>query len=353
MSDLREILVIGGTGAQGGPVVQALARSQRYRVRVLTRDTQSPRAQALLQLPNVHLIQGNQDNQADLHAAFRGVYGAWVNTDGFSIGEKAELFYGIRAYEIARHENVQHYVYANVDYTLKVAGWNEAYHVGHNDAKARVGDFILAQGQEGAMKSSLITTPPYMDMLLDGMFVPKEQEDGSFVWANPAKDGKIPLIALDDVGAYSLWLFDHFPESAGLNLEVATDEVTFAEIAKTFSEFTGKRGVHVYKPLEDYLAGAEPYPGAYSNFMVDPSMPRDESFQTWRENFSAWWRYWGEGHGVKRDFDLLTKIHPNRIKSLREWMEKVHYDGKPRQVLKGPDDLKRKMGHEILGNKQE
>ncbi|EKG16348.1 NmrA-like protein [Macrophomina phaseolina MS6] len=381
MSDLREILVIGGTGAQGGPVVQGntaipilitLARSQRYRVRVLTRDTQSPRAQALLQLPNVHLIQGNQDNQADLHAAFRGVYGAWVNTDGFSIGEKAELFYGIRAYEIARHENVQHYVYANVDYTLKVAGWNEAYHVGHNDAKARVGDFILAQGQEGAMKSSLITTPPYMDMLLDGMFVPKEQDDGSFVWANPAstsslyanwlrsqsalqllaanelclllEDGKIPLIALDDVGAYSLWLFDHFPESAGLNLEVATDEVTFAEIAKTFSEFTGKRGVHVYKPLEDYLAGAEPYPGAYSNFMVDPSMPRDESFQTWRENFSAWWRYWGEGHGVKRDFDLLTKIHPNRIKGLREWMEKVHYDGKPRQVLKGPDDLKRKMG---------
>jgi hypothetical protein len=54
----------------------------------------------------VTLIQGAQDNQKDLHRAFKGVYGAWVNTDGFTLGEKNELFYGIRAYEIARHEGL-------------------------------------------------------------------------------------------------------------------------------------------------------------------------------------------------------------------------------------------------------
>jgi hypothetical protein len=37
------------------------------------------------------------------------------------------------------------------------------------------------------MKTSLLTTGPYMDMLFDGMYVPKEQVDGSFVWANPAR----------------------------------------------------------------------------------------------------------------------------------------------------------------------
>ena len=80
---------------------------------------------------------------------------------------------------------MQHYVYAGTDFALKNANWNEHYHWGHNDAKGRVAEFILAQGQTG-MKSSIITTGPYMDMLLDGMFVPKEQPDGSFVWANPA-----------------------------------------------------------------------------------------------------------------------------------------------------------------------
>jgi hypothetical protein len=80
---------------------------------------------------------------------------------------------------------VQHYVYACTDYAVKDAGWDETYHWGHNDAKGRVGEFILAQGQEG-MKSSLLTTGPYMEMLFDGMFVPEEDSDGSFVWSNPA-----------------------------------------------------------------------------------------------------------------------------------------------------------------------
>jgi hypothetical protein len=154
-------------------------------VRVLTRNTSSNRAKDLAALPNVTLIQGSQDSQKDLHRAFEGVYGAWVNTDGFTIGEKNELFYGIRAYEIARHEGVQHYVYASGDYAVKDANWDERYHWGHNDAKGRVGDFIMAQGQQG-MKSSLFVTGPYMNMLWDGMFVPKEEEDGSFVWRNPA-----------------------------------------------------------------------------------------------------------------------------------------------------------------------
>lgn len=158
-------------------------------MRVLTRDLSSKRAQDLAKLPNVELIQGSQDNQKDLHRAFQGVYGAWVNTDGFTLGEKNEMFYGIRAYEIARYHKVQHYVYASTDYALKDTDWNEEYHWGHNDAKGRVGEFILAQGQEG-ITSSLLVTGPYMNMLMQGMFVPQEQEDGSFVWANPASKSK-------------------------------------------------------------------------------------------------------------------------------------------------------------------
>jgi hypothetical protein len=103
----------------------------------------------------------------------------------FSIGEMKELFYSVRAYEIARAHDVKHYVFANSDYALRKAGWDEQYHWGHNDAKGRVGDFILSHGQ-ATMKTSLFTTPPYMDMLHDGMLVPKEQGDGSFVWESPA-----------------------------------------------------------------------------------------------------------------------------------------------------------------------
>ena len=49
----------------------------------------------------------------------------------------------------------------------------------------RIPDFILAQGQT-ALKTTLFTTGPYMDMLFDGMYVPKQAPDGTVVWANPA-----------------------------------------------------------------------------------------------------------------------------------------------------------------------
>jgi hypothetical protein len=120
-------------------MVKALSASAAYTARVLTRDISSKRARSLAALPNVTLIQGSQDNQADLHNAFRGVYGAWVNLDGFTLGEMKELYFGFRAYEIARHEKVQHYVWANGDYALKIAGWDEQFHWGHNDAKGRIG----------------------------------------------------------------------------------------------------------------------------------------------------------------------------------------------------------------------
>lgn len=155
------------------------------------------------------------------------------------------------------------------------------------------------------------------------------------------EDGKLPLIALEDVGVYSLWMFDNIEESAGLELKVATDEVSFADIAATFTQVTGKPAAHQFVPLDIYLPKAEPFPNAPANWAAGPMAPRDESTMTWRANFGAWWLYWGEGWPEKRNWALLDKIHPQRIKSLKEWMEKNNYDGQPKAVLKGVEDLKR------------
>lgn len=156
-----------------------------------------------------------------------------------------------------------------------------------------------------------------------------------------SESGKIPLIALDDIGHYSLWLFENLLESAGLDLRVTTDEVSFADIAVVFTKVTGKKGVHKYLPLEEYLPLAEPYPNAPANFVAGPNAIRDESSMTWRQNFSAWWRYWGEGINPPRDMQLLDRIHPNRIRNLEDWMRKVHYNGQRRNILKGVEDLKK------------
>jgi hypothetical protein len=138
---------------------------------------------------------------------------------------------------------------------------------------------------------------------------------------------------------YSLWMFDNIKDAAGFELKVATDEVSFAEIAATFTQVNGKEAAHKFVPLEEYLPKAEPFPNAPTNWAAGPGAHTDKSTTTWRENFGARWLYWGEGWAEERDWTLLLKIHPQRFESLKEWMEKNKYDGQPKAVLKGVEDL--------------
>lgn len=64
---------------------------------------------------------GTFDNLQTVAAAFEGVYGAWVNTDGFTVGEQKEIYAGLKIFEIAkRTSSMRHYVWSNLDYGSKV-----------------------------------------------------------------------------------------------------------------------------------------------------------------------------------------------------------------------------------------
>lgn len=89
---VSNIFIIGGTGAQGIPVIKALVADRRYSCRVLTRDTQSARAKQLLALGNVELLEGTFANEDVLREGYRGCDGAFVNLDGFNSGEKGEMY---------------------------------------------------------------------------------------------------------------------------------------------------------------------------------------------------------------------------------------------------------------------
>lgn len=38
--------------------------------------------------------------------------------------------------------------------------------------------------------------------------------------------------------------------------------------------------------------------------------------------------------------ESFDRIHLGRIRSLKEWMRRMEYDGKPRAVLKGLEDMR-------------
>lgn len=138
MSNQKVVLVLGGVGAQNSAVVRELAKSGSFLIRVMSRNIQSEECAALSALNFVELLEGNCYDEAVLVSAFQGVHACFVNTNGFAIGEKAELYWGIRIYEIAYWSGVAHFVYSSLPYVSKRSGYNPAYRVPFVDAKGKV-----------------------------------------------------------------------------------------------------------------------------------------------------------------------------------------------------------------------
>jgi len=138
---MKTIVVIGGTGAQGASIVRHLASTNDYNILTLTRNTTSPRAEALARLPHVTLIAMNTAHGYDLEAFSKAAAQsdcAFINTDGFAVGEQAETYWGIRLFELARRAGVKHFVYSGLDYIGAKSGYDPKLYVGHYEGKARV-----------------------------------------------------------------------------------------------------------------------------------------------------------------------------------------------------------------------
>lgn len=84
-----------------------------YRVRALTRDPTHRRAKNLLSLgpEMVELVQGSAMCEATVSKLFEGADGAFVNLDGFALGEKRETYWGIRIFELAMTAKIKHCEY--------------------------------------------------------------------------------------------------------------------------------------------------------------------------------------------------------------------------------------------------
>lgn len=136
------VLILGGAGAQNGAVAKVLSNAGTYTIHVLTRSVTSAHAVELGALPNVKLIEGDCYNEEDLIAAFEsGADLCFVNTNGFAVGEKNEIYWGIRMYELARWAGVKHFVYGGLPYVSMN---------GRFDPKARV-PFVDGKGKVGRM----------------------------------------------------------------------------------------------------------------------------------------------------------------------------------------------------------
>jgi len=338
MSSKKIILVIGGTGAQGHAVVKALLEPNsegapsQYAVRVLTRNLNHPKVKAEFNHPNIELMEGSFTDLATVQRALEGVWGAYVNTDSLTVGEQAETFLGLRIYELAiQVPTLKHYVWSNLDYGLKKGGYRPEYHCGHLDGKGRVGDWLTTKPfstEKEEFKWTAFTTCPYAEMLHGGLFLPQIRQDGTRVFSAPLGKGHVPIIALQDLGYFARYIFDHPTETAGKNIEVASDYITWSDLVAAFTKVTGLPAI--YQPV------------TYSEWIAtqrqkdEPAAAEDPSGMSFKDNFRGWWKCY-EDDICKRDMEFCRRIHPG-LHNIESWIRETGYDGTPKPLLKRWED---------------
>ncbi|KAL8400819.1 hypothetical protein RB594_001005 [Gaeumannomyces avenae] len=342
---MKTILVVGATGAQGASIVQHLAGTNQYSVLALTRSASSPQAAGLAAVPNVELVVGNvasgYDEDAFASAAARSDF-VLVNTDGFALGEKAEVFWGIRLFELASRAGVKHLIYSGLDNVGRESNYDARFDVGHYAGKARVQDWIHAQ-QDSKMRWTIIRSGPYLDQL-SSINRPVAGKDGVMVFHLPLGDGAVPFIDLDDFGKYVHWALAHPEESNRLDFGIATEHVGGRDVAAAFTAATGRPARYADLPVEDWHREVWSYLPRGRDTKVGFGSTADEGAlrQTYGENFTNWWNLYRASGGnvglIRRDYEFLDRIVPDRAKSVAEWMRLTGYTGERKEVLKMMSD---------------
>lgn len=203
--------------------------------------------------------------------------------------------------------------------------------------KGRVGEWILHQNQmnQPRMRSALFTTGPYIDMTISSRtaMTPRLIREGLeeiVEWRMPLGDGAVPHVALSDCGHYVRWIFDHQDEACGMDLQVAIAHIGYHELAEAFAKVTGRKARFTNVTLEQYwrdgpMSKGKSLPAGYNADSRDPGL-------TIEQNFSGFWNMWASSGGnrgvIKRDYALLDRILPDRIKSAEEWFHQEDERGK-------------------------
>jgi uncharacterized protein YbjT (DUF2867 family) len=230
------IAVFGGTGKQGGAVIDALL-SRGASVRALVRTPGSDRAQALADR-GVELARIEIGDAASLSGALRGVAAFFFMTtpEGHTLAAiEGETRQGIALADAAVAAAVPHVVFSSVGGAERDSG------VPHFESKRRVEEYL----EKAGLPVTVIRPVAFMDNFAA---MGPTVEGGEIVLRWPLPDGvPLQLVAVRDIGEISASFLLGAPGSA---LEIAGDERTGSEIAAAFGEHAGLPARYEALPLQ-------------------------------------------------------------------------------------------------------
>lgn len=310
-TDERPVLVIGGTGRQGGATARALIDravvDRAIPVRALVRDPDSAKAKELAQAGAV-LVRGDLEDYDSLVAACDGVRAVFsVQSPSLSDPDfDAERNRGRNLVNAAAAAKVPQFVHTSVtgagDWHRRVAGWADGtWHqplfdgtqplAGYWETKAAIDEYVRNAGF------------PYWTVLHPAGFMENfirpsvyfENWTGDRIVSALAATTELALIAVDDIGNAAAAAIADPERFNKVDLELAGDRLTIPAIAAILSDVLGtpipapelSREEAISQGLLPQLAVSH----EWNNIAGMPARPEDArtlglspvTFKTWAE----------------------------------------------------------------------
>lgn len=231
----RTLLITGATGRQGGATLRELA-GKGFKLRALTRHPDGDAAKALARL-GAEIVAGDLNDPASLERALRGAWGVYAVQNTWEAGVELEEEQGKRIAHLARKAGVQHYVYASVASAHRKTG------IPHFENKWRVEETVRSLG----FPVHVVVRPVYF---MENLLAPWTLS-GDKLLAAMEPETKLQMIAAADIGKYGARAFTNPEAFPGGAIDIAGDEVTMPEAAKTLGDAFGRKIEFVRVPIEE------------------------------------------------------------------------------------------------------
>ena len=296
--NLAPVLVTAATGRQGGATARALLQAGTVAVRVLVRNRQAAKAQALAQA-GAELVVGDLDDPASLRAACEGARAVFsmqspiVSETGVDFSKERKQ--GQNLIEAALAAGVHTFVHtatSGVGDHRKVEGWAEGRWKAHEDYwENKLATCELVRGA-GFPSWTILLPSTFMD---HAMLDPAGFAEGRRLITVIRTDLALALIAPEDIGKAAAAAIDAPDTFNGVTLQLAGDLLTQPQIVEILSRLDGKDYVVQWgTPDEAIAAGLHPGVAHGLTYMnVAPVLARPEmarSYGLQPMSFEIWAR---------------------------------------------------------------
>lgn len=245
MSDSKVIAVVGATGAQGGGLARAILEDPEggFAVRAITRNPDSEQARALAEA-GAEVVEADLDDEASLVGALAGAHGAFFVTNFWEhFSPEREYAQAGNLARAAKRAGVRHVIWSTLEDTRRWVPLEDdrmptlmgEYKVPHFDAKGAADDLF----REAGVPTTFLLTSFYWDNFIHFGSGPAKGPDGRWALTMPMGDGRLPGIAVEDIGRCAYGIFRRGDEMIGETVGLAGEHLTGEEMAQGLGRALG------------------------------------------------------------------------------------------------------------------